>query len=489
MGKPDGFLKTARATAKARDPEDRQADWDELSPRLADGALQQQAARCMDCGIPFCRGPHPGPERPGGGCPISNKIPEWNHRVYVGDWRGAYERLVATNNFPEFTGRVCPAPCEGSCVLGIGAPESAVAIKGVERAIVDRAFEQGWVVPRPPTRRTGRQVAVVGSGPAGLACADQLNRAGHRVTVFERADRIGGLLRYGIPPMKLPADVVQRRVDLLAAEGIAFRPGVSVGVDYPVGRLQAEHDAVVLCIGATKPRDLEIEGRDLDGIHFAMDYLEPAQRVLEDGEGPFLDAKDRDVIVIGGGDTGTDCVATALRHGCRSITQFEILPRPPDDRADVNPWPQWPRIYRLDYGQTEASARFGDDPRRYLMLTRAFYGDEGGRVQGLETVRLDAGGMPQPGTETRFDTDLVLLALGFTGPRVELLEQLGVARDERTNVRATTTGDDAYATSVAGIFTAGDARRGQSLIVWAIREGRGAARAVDRYLMGDSSLP
>jgi glutamate synthase (NADPH/NADH) small chain len=382
---------------------------------------------------------------------------------------------------------VCPAPCEGSCVLGINAP--AVAIKSIENAIVDRAFEEGWIVPEPPIRRTGRRVAVVGSGPAGLACADQLNRAGHQVTVFERADRIGGLLRYGIPPMKLGKDVVQRRVDLLAAEGIVFKASVDVGTAYPVSRLVAEHDALVLAVGATRPRDLKIEGRELDGVHFAMEFLQANQKSIEDSglkDGAAIRATDRDVIVIGGGDTGTDCVATAIRDGCRSLTQFEIMPQPPGERGEANPWPEWPRVYKLDYGQKEAAARFGSDPREYLLMTRAFYGDGDGRVSGLETVSLDTGGMPMPGSERTYKTDLVLLAMGFTGPELGLVGALGVDRDERSNVRAEY---GAFQTSVPGVFAAGDVRRGQSLVVWAINEGRGAARAVDRYLMGESALP
>jgi glutamate synthase (NADPH/NADH) small chain len=487
VGKPSGFLEFEREVPVEREPMARQGDWTEFTSHLPEPALKQQASRCMDCGIPFCCGPHPPITRTSGGCPISNKIPEWNHLVYRGDWQGAYHRLRVTNNFPEFTGRVCPAPCEGSCVLGINAP--AVAIKSIENAIVDRAFEEGWIVPEPPIRRTGRRVAVVGSGPAGLACADQLNRAGHQVTVFERADRIGGLLRYGIPPMKLGKDVVQRRVDLLAAEGIVFKSGVDVGTAYPVSRLVAEHDALVLAVGATRPRDLKIEGRELDGVHFAMEFLQANQKSIEDSglkDGAAIRATDRDVIVIGGGDTGTDCVATAIRDGCRSLTQFEIMPQPPGERGEANPWPEWPRVYKLDYGQKEAAARFGSDPREYLLMTRAFYGDGDGRVSGLETVSLDTGGMPMPGSERTYKTDLVLLAMGFTGPELGLVGALGVDRDERSNVRAEY---GAFQTSVPGVFAAGDVRRGQSLVVWAINEGRGAARAVDRYLMGESALP
>ncbi len=493
MGKPTGFMEYRKETGPAREPVERVRDWDEFHPWPGDDLLRRQAARCMDCGIPFC---HVGGDIDGKqtGCPVNNLIPEWNDLVYRGLWREAYERLNKTNNFPEFTGRVCPAPCEASCVLGINEP--AVTIKSLECAIIDRAFEEGWIKPEPPALRTGKKVAIVGSGPAGLACAAQLNRVGHHVTVFEREDRVGGLLTYGIPNMKLDKQIVQRRVDLLAAEGIEFLTGVAVGTDYPSERLRKEFDAVVLCTGATRPRDLSIPGRDLARIHFAMEFLTANTRnLLSSGlrDGEYISAKDLDVVVIGGGDTGTDCVGTAMRHGCRSLIQLEILPRPPQDRSPDNPWPQWPRIFRVDYGQEEAQAIFGSDPRDFEIMTREFVGDEKGRVKELHTVRIewvaDHGRLvPKeiPGSERVIPAQLVLLAMGFLGPEQTLLEGLEVETDVRSNVKADF---GRYATSLPGVFAAGDARRGQSLIVWAIREGREAARECDRFLMGSSTLP
>ncbi len=493
MGKTTGFLEYRKETAPARAPAERLGDWKEFYSWPGDDLLRRQGARCMDCGTPFC---HVGGDIDGQstGCPVNNLIPEWNDLVYRGLWREAYERLAKTNNFPEFTGRVCPAPCEASCVLGIN--EAPVTIKNLECAVVDRAFEEGWIRPEPPVVRTGKKVAVVGSGPAGLACAAQLNRVGHHVTVFEREDRVGGLLVYGIPNMKLDKQIVQRRVDLLAAEGVEFRTGVSVGSDLPAERLRKEFDAVVLCTGATRPRDLPIEGRDLAGIHFAMEFLTANTRSLLDSghrDGRFISAKDLDVVVIGGGDTGTDCVGTALRHGCRSLTQLEILPRPPEERSPDNPWPQWPRIFRADYGQEECSARFGRDPRQFSVMTKRFLGDESGRVSELQVVRVEwvrqEGRLTPreiPGSDEAIPTQLVLLAMGFLGPEQALLEALDVETDRRTNVRAEF---GRYSSSVPGVFSAGDARRGQSLIVWAIREGREAARECDRFLMGSTSLP
>lgn len=497
MAKPTGFLEYARETPAERDPVLRVKDWDEFHLHLEDVSLQTQGARCMDCGIPFC---HTGQLINGmaSGCPINNLIPEWNDLVYRGMWREALHRLHQTNNFPEFTGRVCPAPCEGSCTLGIIDPP--VTIKSIECAIVDHGFEQGWIVPESPPVRTGKKVAVVGSGPAGLACAAQLNRAGHWVTVFERADRIGGLLMYGIPNMKLDKDkVVQRRVDLLAAEGVRFITNTEIGKDYPVDKLRARFDAVVLCGGATKPNDLPIPGRELKGIYFAMDFLRGNTRHLLDSRvgvssnGSFISAEGRDVVVMGGGDTGTDCVGTALRHRCRSLAQFEIVPRPPDARAADNPWPQWPRVFKQDYGQVEAQARFGGDPRIYQISTKRFVGDENGWVKELHTVKVTMSvenGRLQftdiPNTEEVWPANMVLLAMGFRGPEDQLLGQLGVARDARSNVQAE---HGKFHTSIEGIFAAGDMRRGQSLVVWAINEGRGAAREVDRWLMGETSLP
>ncbi|MCS6976060.1 MAG: glutamate synthase subunit beta [Gemmatales bacterium] len=495
MGKPTGFLEYPRELPLVRPPEERVRDWEEFHGHGDEALLRKQGARCMDCGVPFC---HTGTLLAGmaSGCPINNLIPEWNDLVYRGLWREALERLHKTNNFPEFTGRVCPAPCEGSCVLGISEPP--VTIKAIECAIIDRGFEEGWVHPEPPSFRTGKRVAVVGSGPAGLACAAQLNRAGHWVTVFERADRIGGLLMYGIPNMKLDKRIVQRRVDLMAAEGVKFVTNCEVGKDYPGDQLRAEFDAVVLCGGATRPNDFftKTEGRNLQGIHFAMEFLHSNTKSLLDSnhaDGRYISAKGKDVVVIGGGDTGTDCVGTAIRQGCRSILQLEIVPRPPLTRAPDNPWPQWPKIYRLDYGQEEAKALWGDDPRRYAVQTTRFLGDERGHVRAIETVQVEwvkdnGRTVPRniPGTEKIYPAQLVLLALGFSGPESQLLDQLGVEKDPRSNAKAEY---GKYMTNVPGVFVAGDMRRGQSLVVWAIHEGRGAAREVDRYLMGETLLP
>lgn len=494
MGKPTGFMEYVRSLPVVRPPAERIYDWKEFHGHLDEDSLREQGARCMDCGVPFC---HTGKLIAGmaSGCPVNNLIPEWNDLVYRGNWHEALNRLLKTNNFPEFTGRVCPAPCEGSCVLGIN--ESPVTIKTIECAIIDKGFEEGWVVPEPPDKRTGKKVAVIGSGPAGLACAAQLNRAGHWVTVFERADRIGGLLMYGIPNMKLDKEIVQRRIDLMAEEGIRFITGTEVGKDYPTDQLMEEFDAVVLCGGATQPRDLPIEGRNLKGIHFAMEFLHANTKSLLDSnhrDGNYFSAKDKDVIVIGGGDTGTDCVGTALRHGCRSLVQFEILPKPPDERAPDNPWPQWPKVYRLDYGQEEAAAIYGRDPREYCIMSKRFIRDENGHVEGIHTVQIewDSGnnGRPVlkeiPGTEKVWPAQMVLLAMGFLGPEKEgLLDQLGVRIDERGNVAV----DENKMTSVPGVFAAGDMARGQSLIVWAIADGRHAAKGVDQYLMGETVLP
>jgi glutamate synthase (NADPH/NADH) small chain len=493
MGKPTGFLEYPRELPQVLPPAERIHNWSEFHEHADEKQLRNQGARCMDCGVPFC---HTGTllEGMAAGCPINNLIPEWNDLVYRGLWREALDRLHKTNNFPEFTGRVCPAPCEGSCVLGINEPP--VTIKSIECAIVDKGFEEGWIVPESPTVRTGKKVAVVGSGPSGLAAAAQLNRAGHWVTVFERADRIGGLLMYGIPNMKLDKNIVQRRVDLMKAEGVVFVTNCEVGKDYPADKLRKQFDAIVLCGGATKPRDLPIEGRQLSGIHFAMEFLHANTKSLLDSQhadGAYISAKGKDVIVIGGGDTGTDCVGTAMRHGCKSLVQFEILSMPPLTRAADNPWPQWPKVYKLDYGQEEAAAIFGKDPREYLIQTKKFVGDETGRVKELHTVRVEwvkdnGRTMPRevPGSERVFPAQLVLLAMGFLGPENQLLDQLGVEKDPRSNAKAE---HGKFATSVRGVFAAGDMRRGQSLVVWAINEGRGAARECDRYLMGDTQLP
>lgn len=494
MGKPTGFMEYQRELPPDRSPLERLNDWREFHDHFSEAKLQTQGARCMDCGIPFC---HTGTLISGmaSGCPINNLIPEWNDLVYRGLWKEALERLHKTNNFPEFTGRVCPAPCEGSCVLGIN--ELPVTIKTIESAIIDNGFAQGWVTPEPPERRTGKKVAVVGSGPAGLASAAQLNRAGHWVTVYERDDRIGGLLMYGIPNMKLDKEIVQRRVDLMAEEGVKFVTNAAVGVDISAKKLREEFDAIVLCCGATKPRDLPIPGRGLKGIHFAMEFLlKNTKSLLDSGhkDGNYISAADKHVIVVGGGDTGTDCVGTAMRHQCKSLTQIEILPRPPEARQPDNPWPEWPKVYRLDYGQEEAKARFGDDPRIYLTTGEKFVGDEKGQVKEMhiydvEWAKDEKGAFISkrvPGTERVLSADLVLLAMGFLGPEDTVLAELGVERDPRSNAKAE---HGKFATSVPGVFAAGDCRRGQSLIVWAINEGRGAARECDRYLMGTTNLP
>lgn len=493
MGKPTGFKEIRRELPADQDPLKRIQNWNEFHEHLDEKKLRDQGARCMDCGIPFC---HTGTLLAGmaSGCPINNLIPEWNDLVYRGLWREALERLQKTNNFPEFTGRVCPAPCEGSCVLGISEPP--VTIKNIEVSIIDKGFEEGWVVAEPPQKRTGKKVSIVGSGPAGLSAAAQLNKAGHTVTVYERADRIGGLLMYGIPNPKLDKKIVQRRIDLMAKEGVQFVTNTEVGKDLPAEKILKDSDAVLLCGGATKPRDLPIEGRNLKGVYFAMDFLHHnTKSLLDKKEGEkYISAKGKDVIVIGGGDTGTDCVATSMRHGCRSLIQLEIMAKPPLERATDNPWPQWPKVYKMDYGQEEAAAKFGQDPRKYLVTAKRFVGDENGNLKEIHIVQVDwqkddkGRFVPKevPGTEMKLPAQLVLLAMGFLGPEDTILEQLKVERDERSNAKAE---HGKYMTNIKGVFTAGDMRRGQSLIVWAINEGRGAARAVDEYLMGYSDLP
>ena len=494
MGKPTGFIEYLRELPKDRSAAERISDWKEFHLHMPETDLRKQGARCMDCGIPFC---HTGTLISGmaSGCPINNLIPEWNDLIYRGLWKEALERLHKTNNFPDFTGRVCPAPCEGSCVLGLNNPP--VTIKNIECSIADHGWDNGWIVPEPPKVRTGKKVAVVGSGPAGLCAAAQLNKAGHLVTVFERADRPGGLLMYGIPNMKLDKEeVVLRRIKQLEAEGIQFVCKTEVGKNYAAEKLLKEFDAVVLATGATKPRDLPIEGRNLKGIHFAMDFLTANTKSLLDQHknGNFINAEGKDVVVIGGGDTGTDCVGTSMRHGCDSLVQVEILPRPPMERAKDNPWPEWPKVYRLDYGQEEAAAKFGDDPRVYLTTATKFEGDENDQVKAVHTVQVkwehnDKGQfIPKhvAGTEKVLPTQLVLLAMGFLGPEQPLLEALGVERDARTNVKADF---NKYNTNIKNVFACGDCRRGQSLVVWAFNEGRGAARECDRYLMGKTDLP
>ena len=494
MGKPTGFIEYLRELPVDRTPIERVRDWNEFHHHMDEKRLRNQAARCMDCGVPFC---HTGKLISGmaSGCPVNNLIPEWNDLVYRGLWREALERLHKTNNFPEFTGRVCPAPCEGSCVLGINAPP--VTIKSVENAIVDRGWEQGWITPEPPAARTGKRVAVIGSGPAGLAAAAQLNGAGHTVTVLEREDRPGGLLMYGIPNMKLDKkDVVLRRIELLQQEGVKFVCNANVGENVEPMLLLKDFDAVVICTGATQPRDLTVENRKLQGVHFAMEYLTASTKALLNGGADHspIQARGKDVVVVGGGDTGTDCVATAMRQGCKSLTQLEIMARPPMDRAADNPWPEWPKVYKLDYGQEEAAAKFAADPRLYVTTVKRLNADGEGRVRSLSTVQVawqkDASGrfVPAdvPGSEQEIPAQLVLLAMGFTGPEQPLLEELGVRTDARSNIEAE---HGVFTTNVKGVFAAGDCRRGQSLVVWAINEGRGAARECDRYLMGATDLP
>ncbi|XP_013383642.1 putative glutamate synthase [NADPH] isoform X1 [Lingula anatina] len=486
LDKTRGFVKYKRATYQYRQPAERMKDWNEIyNHKQVQNGLKEQAARCMECGVPFCQSSN--------GCPLGNIIPKWNDLVFKGFWKEALDQLLQTNNFPEFTGRCCPAPCEGACVLGINSP--AVTIKNIECAIIDHAFDQGWMVAHPPSERTGKTVAVVGSGPSGLACAHQLNKAGHTVTVYERNDRVGGLLQYGIPTMKLGKDVVQRRVELLKGEGITFKTNVEIGKTLSAQQLVDGHDATVLCCGATWPRDLPIPGRQLDGIHFAMSFLETWQKKQMGNNLDYLKyyAKDRDVLVIGGGDTGCDCIATSLRQGARSITTFEILPRPPPDRSSDNPWPTWPRIFRVDYGHDECKVKFGNDPRIFCVMSKEFLGDENGRVSGIKTVQVDwkkdENGrwnlVEIPNSEKVYKADLILLAMGFLGPEKTIIDELSLNQDPRSNIE---TPSGKYRTSVKKVFAAGDCRRGQSLVVHAINEGRQAAREVDLDLMAKTSL-
>ena len=500
MGKPTGFKEIRREMPPRKPVPLRIKDWDEIYVPFGSEAehekkLRDQGARCMDCGIPFChgsvRGPNPLTESVG--CPLGNLIPDWNDLVYRNRWKDALDMLFKTNNFPEFTGRVCPAPCEEACVLGIN--EKPVTIKLIEQNIIDKAFKEGWVKPQPPATRTGKKVAVIGSGPAGLGAAAQLNKAGHWVTVFERADRVGGLLMYGIPNFKLEKQVVERRVKLMEEEGVKFVTSANVGVNVKIDELRRDFDAICICVGSTAPRDLPVPGRELKGIHFAMDYLpQQNKRNLGDQVPQFISAEGKNVIILGGGDTGADCLGTAERQGCRSVKQFELLPKPPEGRTADMPWPYWPMVYRTSSAHEEANAIAGGEIRDFAINTKAFVGDDSGHVKKLRGVRLEwemAGSRPvkmkeAAGSEFELDCDLVLLALGFVGPeKVGMINELGLKLDPRGNVQV----DPNYMSSVEGIFAAGDARRGQSLVVWAISEGRQAARGIDQYLMGKSDLP
>lgn len=505
MAKPDGFMLFPRELPLDRSADERIRDYDEFHRIFSDEKQRRQAARCMDCGIPFC---HAGRivEKATTGCPIHNLIPEWNELLYKGRWEEAYARLMKTNNFPEFTGRVCPAPCEDACTVGLYDP--MVTIKQNEVHIIEKAFLEGFVEPYIPPIRTGKKVAVIGSGPAGLACADQLNRAGHTIDVLEKADRPGGLLMYGIPNMKLDKTIVLRRIHLMERSGIRFLLNTEAGRDKTIEELLSDYDAVVFCCGAEKPRDLDVEGRSLSGIYFAMDFLTentrtllaapgaagaPADAIGAGGCAADLRAQDKNVVVIGGGDTGTDCVATCVRHGAKSVRQLEIMPKPPETRTEDNPWPQWRKILRTDYGQEEAIYRFGEDPRNFETTVTSFLG-KAGHVSGVKTVHVawnqgEDGAYrfaPVPGTEEQLEADIVLLAMGFLGPTDATFENTGLRRNNRGNIA---TENDTYATDIPGVFAAGDARRGQSLVVWAIREGRQAARACDCYLSGHSELP
>ncbi len=472
MGEPTGFLKWDRQTPKRRRIPVRVQDWKEVYEPFAIDELTRQAGRCMDCGIPFCNN----------GCPLGNLIPDWNDLVYRGNWRDAVERLHATNNFPEFTGRLCPAPCESACVLGINS--DAVTIKQVEVEIIDRAWREGWVTPQMPSQKTGKRVVVIGSGPAGLAAAQQLTRVGHDVLVLERADRIGGLLRYGIPEFKMEKSNIERRVKQMTVEGTIFRTNATVGENVDIDVLLASHDAVVLACGATNWRDLNVQGRELNGIHQAMEYLPPANKVQQgDIVETNISAAGKHVVIIGGGDTGADCLGTAIRQGAASITQLEILPQPPVTRAENNPWPQWSFVFRTSSAHEEGGERL------FAVSTEKFVGDDSGNVRGMviSDVKFENGRFVSiDGTQRELQADLVLLALGFVGAeKASWLDNLGVKFDERGNVAR----DDDYMSNVRGVFVAGDMGRGQSLIVWAIAEGRAAASGVDKYLMGETDLP
>ena len=494
MGKPTGFLDYNRVTGPALPPEERIQNFQEFHQRLPEAEQEKQGARCMDCGVPFCQS---GQIVKGmtSGCPLNNLVPEWNDLIYTRNWEQAYNRLQKTNCFPEFTSRVCPALCEAACTCGLhGNP---VSVKENEWSIIEKAFEEGWAVPQKPPVRTGKKVAVIGSGPSGLAAAQQLNRRGHQVTVFERSDRVGGLLMYGIPNMKLDKSVIARRVNMMKEEGVEFVTGVNVGKDVKAAKLLKEYDSIVLACGASNPRDIKAPGRNAAGVYFAVDFLRATTKSLLDSnlqDGAYISAKGKHVVVIGGGDTGNDCVGTAIRHGCASVTQLEMMPKLPDQRAENNSWPEWPRVCKTDYGQEEAIAVFGHDPRIYQTTVKEFLADEQGNLKKMKLVKLHpvkdekTGRMRMEeveGSEYEIDADLCLIAAGFLGSESYVTKAFGVETDARSNVAAS---DKDFQTSAERVFAAGDMRRGQSLVVWAIREGREAARAVDQYLMGYTGL-
>ncbi len=494
MGKATGFMEYDREVSPAVEPKNRIKNFNEFHAPLSEAKQRQQGARCMDCGVPFCQS---GMMLKGmaAGCPLNNLIPEWNDLVYMGNWKQAYNRLHKTSSFPEFTSRVCPALCEAACTCGLNG--SPVSVKENERAIIEKAYAQGWAAPQPPKVRTGKNVAVIGSGPSGLAAADQLNRRGHNVTVYERADRVGGLLMYGIPNMKLEKHIINRKIDVMKAEGVEFVTDADVGKDIKASKLMKEYDSVILACGAANPRDINVPGRDAKGIYFAVDFLKSTTKSLLDSnleDGRFISAKDKNVVIIGGGDTGNDCVGTSIRHGCKSVVQLEMMPKLPDSRAENNPWPQWPRICKTDYGQEEAIAVFGKDPRLYQTTVKEFIKDKSGNLKKIKCVKLEpkkdeaAGRMIMTevsGSEFELQADLVLIAAGFLGAQKYVADAFGVELNARTNVN---TEAGRYETNVPNVFTAGDMHRGQSLVVWAIREGREAAKAVDEKLMGYTNL-
>ena len=494
MGKPTGFLDYEREDAKASSPKERIKNFNEFHEHLSEEKQKCQAARCMDCGVPFCQN---GKVISGmvSGCPLNNLVPEWNDLLYHGNMEQAYNRLHKTNNFPEFTSRVCPAPCEAACTCGLNG--DAVCTKENEMAIIEHAYANGLAGPKPPKARTGKRIAVIGSGPSGLAVADQLNQRGHLVTVYERADRIGGLLRYGIPNMKLEKHIIDRKLNVMKDEGVEFVTEANIGQNIKAKKIMDDYDAVVLAVGASNPRDINAPGRDADGIYFAVDFLTATTKSLLDSDltdGKYISAKDKNVIVIGGGDTGNDCVGTCIRHGCKSVTQLEMMPKAPDVRSESNPWPQWPLVCKTDYGQEEAIAVFGHDPRIYTTTVKEFKKDKKGKLCKVVTIQLEskvdeATGrrmmVPVDGTEKELPCELVLIAAGFLGTQKYLTDAFGVEVNQRTNIK---TDDGKFATNVAGVFAAGDCHTGQSLVVKAIRQGRDCAREVDKYLMGYTNL-